>query len=270
MKRTSSILFLATTIVLSLVYLGYSVRQSSPLIDRYDVAHAGDVQVKQLHLYLTLFNGTDWTPEQKELLLDGAKNPQSLLASQQEVATAFPDHGKQIFGGVGSYDIKGLRSVYYADTLADKKALMRDDRGTKWRQWMAVYAASHQLTDDQIEAFFQVSKWIDTAANHTRKEADEFANSTVVPAFGKELSKDIFGPIGSAKAAELCAKAHGPTDSSQPMLGNCDCSFGSSWNWSCSGTCKSISDGACNRLGDGCGFLGYYACDSVCGPSEEQ
>lgn len=269
MKRTISIL-IPPVIFLCLVYLGFAIRQTAPLIDRYNAAHAGDVQVKQLHLWLTLFNGTDWTPEQKALLIDGARNPDSLKGREQEVAIEFRSQGKQIFGGVGSYDIKGLREVYYADTLADKKSLMRYDRGTKWRQWMALYAASHQLTDDQVEAFYQTSQWIDTAANHTRAEADEFANATVVPAFGKDLSKEIFGPIGTVKVAELCAQAHGPNDKAEALVANCDCSYGSSWNWSCSGTCKSISDGACNRLGDGCGFLGYYACDSICGPSEEQ
>lgn len=266
MKRRNSILFLAAAMILGLVYLGFSVGQTSALIDRYETKAANDVQVKQFHAYLALFNGTDWSPEQKTLLTETGKNPDAMRYREQEVAAAFGSQGKQIFGGVGSYDLRDLRAVYHAATLADKKELMRLDRGTIWRQEMALYAAEHSLTDEQIKAFYQVSRWIDVAANKTKDEAETFAQAVVVPAFGLETAKQIFGPIGSVKFAEMCAKPHGPNDA--VVFANCSCSYGSSFNWSCSGTCKEISAGNCTRLDDGCGFLGYYACDSSCGSGD--
>lgn len=268
MKGRNSILVVAVAMILGLVYFGYSVSgQRTPLIDRYDTKAANDTQVKQFHAYLALFNGTDWSDAQKPLLIETAKNPDALRGREAEVMAAFGTQAKQIFGGVGSYDIRNLKAVYRAGTIADKKELMRLDRGTIWRQTMALYAAEHDdLSDQQIDAFYQTSRWIETAANKTKQEAENFANSVVVPAFGKEKAKEIFGPIGEVKFAELCAKAHGPSDVT--MAADCGCSYGSSFNWSCgNGNCKSI-DGSCNRLTDGCGFLGYYACDSSCGSGD--
>ena len=267
MSKSYSLLALAAVAILCLVYIGYSVKQKAPLIDRYETCAAGDVDVKQFHLWLTLFNGTDWTGAQAAELITDARHPED--ANEKEIIETFGAQAKQIFGGVGSYDIRDLRAVYHAETLADKKELMRLDRGTIWRQWMALYATEHpDLSDGQIEAFYQVSRWTDNAASKTRKEADAFAESIVVPAFGKEQAKEIFGPIGAVKFAELCQKAHGPSD--KVVVSDCACSYGSYWNWSCgNGTCKEI-DGSCNRLPDSCGFLGYYACDSSCGPAEIQ
>jgi hypothetical protein len=190
MKGRNSILVVALAMILGLVYFGYSMGgQRTPLIDRYETKAANDVQVKQFHAYLALFNGTDWSDAQKPLLIETAKNPDALRGREAEVLAAFGTQAKQIFGGVGSYDIRDLKVVYHAGTLADKKELMRLDRGTIWRQEMALYAAEHDLSDQQIDAFYQTSRFIDTAASKTKQEAEDFANTVVVPAFGKRRRK---------------------------------------------------------------------------------
>jgi hypothetical protein len=48
---------------------------------------------------------------------------------------------------------------------------------------------------------------------------------------------------------------------------DCGCSVGSSWNVSCSDDCAGGK--GCSTTEDGCGFLGFYACDGGCTPKAD-
>jgi hypothetical protein len=264
-------------LILGLLVVSLTVHGQS-VIDQYGpkIPSEKRIEVTKYHFWQARFNGTKWSDEQKAFLEKAALDPLSIKYEEQAATRLFTsDQLKDVFFKIGSFDTSILKAMYHANVRSDKTVLLRSlsmaDKGNLWRPWLAYWATTHVLTADQINHFDHFSQFF----YQPSKEAAAALEKEAIAVFGLETAKEIYGPIGPyTEVGQMCQlksrPAGGPSAKSAalPAIGNCGCSYGSSFNWSCSSECQTATHSECTHQDDGCGFAGLFACDGKCTPSE--
>jgi hypothetical protein len=255
--------------VIGLALISLSVRGQS-VVEFYGPQIPADkrIEATSFHFWMAYFDGTNWNDEQKAFLERGARDPMSIKFEQGTAMSLFtPDQVRDVFYKIGGYDTSLVKRMWRTDVLSSKAALLKsltmDEKGRMWRPQIAWQVMTHpRLTPVQIEHLYRFVHVFD----HPSVEAARALEIEAVAVLGVDLTKEIYGPIGPYSSLGDVCRAGGPSIASRASTrasGNCSCSVGSYFNWSCSGTCAD-GTGTCTRTDDGCGFAGLFNCDGGC------
>jgi hypothetical protein len=152
-------------------------------------------------------------------------------------------------------------AMYEMPTIAEKKAIWRglsDEERVYVRRMNFNWGINRlRLDGEQIEYLDSLSFAL---PGLTLEEADAFQREAEI-LFTVNEGYLLFGSVGPYRPCSAFSMRM-PTESMlQP--GYCNCSLGSSFNASCSGTC---GPGVCRSTSDGCGFAWLYPCAALCMP----
>lgn len=150
--------------------------------------------------------------------------------------------------------------MYELPTIPEKKAvwkaLSHEDR-VYARRMNFTWGINHlDLNGEQIAYLNNLSFALPEL---TREDADVFQREAE-KLFTLTEGYLLFGSIGPYRPCSLFSMQM-PTETLIQQAGYCNCSQGSTFNASCSGTC---GPGVCRSTRDGCGFAWLYACAALC------
>jgi hypothetical protein len=262
MRRTTILVL----VVIGLIAVSLTVHGQS-VIDLYGKKGLAPEQrdaVTAFQVARHLFDGTNWNDQQRLFLEQLIVNPRSAKAMQDAPLTLFTaDQIRDIFYTFNA-DLSKFRSVLQLSSFKDEQQFMVSQTDTVraglWRDHFAANAS--RLNYHQLEFVYRIGQWLN---NPRDKKAGLALLKESRGKFDPELGHSLLGQIGTHPAT--C----GATTAGYiaPLMSDCVCSVGSSFNWSCSGSCNS-GNGTCSETSDGCGFLGWYPCGGNCKPGEEQ